>query len=399
VRRANSHRGLLVGAALSALLLVSTVAADAAPPAPTARVPVTTPVVETPYQPDGAEERGLWMNVEEAERALKTSPQIIRDSDLNAYVRSVLCRTVGEKSCSAVRSYIVRNPGFNATMAPNGMMTVNSGLLMRLTNEAQLASILGHEFSHYEHRHSLLLFRQTKKKGSTAVWLALTGIGLLAVGGIEASLYTYSRDMEREADLGGISKMVAAGYDPREASAPLILLRAEMDATAAERGRKSKKDATSPYDSHPASAERIAYLDEQAARAPIGDKGVERYRAAMADWWPRFLDDQVKQNDFGASDFLISSLGANGWSPALLYARGELYRARGAQGDLDKAVGFYDEAIGHGAKLPELWRGRGLALLKLDRGEEGRADLKTYLERAPTAQDRAMLAMLAGGTP
>ena len=108
------------------------------------------------YQPQGTDERGLWMEMEEAERTLKTSDFVIRDSALNAYVASgVLCRTVGAERCKAARVYIVRTPYFNANMAPNGMMQVWSGLLLRTRNEAQLAAVLGHEFAHFEQRHSL----------------------------------------------------------------------------------------------------------------------------------------------------------------------------------------------------------------------------------------------------
>ena len=63
-----------------------------------------------------------------------------------------------------------------------------------------------------------------------------------------------------------------------------------------------------------------------------------------------------------------------------------------------QAAGYFSEAIGGGGALPELWRGRGLALLKLGRGEDGKADLKEYLKRAPEASDKAMIAMMAGGS-
>jgi len=40
-------------------------------------------------------------------------------------------------------------------MAPNGMMQVATGLLLRTANEAQLAYVLGHELGHYRRRHSM----------------------------------------------------------------------------------------------------------------------------------------------------------------------------------------------------------------------------------------------------
>lgn len=363
--------------------------------------PLTTPAFETPYGPEGVDERGLWMQVDEAERRLKNAPTLIKDPALNSYVRTVLCRTVGDKSCAGVRIYILRTPEFNASIAPNGMMIVNSGLLLRLRNEAQLAAVLGHEFTHYEHKHGLLMFQQVRKKGSQAVWLAFTGIGLLAAIDIERGLYSYSRNMEREADLGGLAKSGAAGYSQLEAAVVWSMLREEMDATAAARKQKSRKDKDrGAYSTHPATRERIVYLLEQAAKQPVGAQtGSEAYAAAMAKWWPQFAEDQIKLNDFGASDYLLNELAKPGWTPWLLYARGELYRMRAQPGDLANAVKFYGEGISVGGDpLPVLWRGRGLALLKLGKTEEGKADLKTYLAQAGDAPDRAMMTMLAGVT-
>lgn len=385
---------------LAGALLTLPLAASAAPPEAKQRNPVTTPAFETPYLPDGVEERGIWMEVAEAEKRIKLAPQVIRDDKLNTYVRDVLCRTVGEKQCGGVRIYLVRTPSFNASMSPNGMMIINSGLLLRLRNEAQLAAVLSHEFEHYEHKHSLLMFRQVKKKGSQAVWLAMTGIGLIAAIGIEQGLYTYSRDMEREADLGGLEKLGKAGYSQAEAAAIWSFMREEMDATAAARKQKSKKDKDlGAFNTHPPTSERIAYLMAEAAKqAPGADAGAASYQAAMAEWWPQFAEDQIKRNDFGASEFLLTQLAQDGWTPWLLFGRGELFRMRAQAGDLDKAVLHYSEAIDGGASLPVLWRGRGLALLKLGRTEQGKADLKAYVARAGDASDKAMMAMLAGET-
>lgn len=352
------------------------------------------------YQPQDRDERGLWMQVDEAERQLKASPLVIRDPALNAYVRGVLCRTVGQDRCGEVRLYIMRTPHFNATMAPNGMMQVWSGLLLRTQNEAQLAAVLGHEYTHYENRHSLRLFREAKSKSASAAWLAFTGIGLIASFGMLAALFRYSREMEQEADVGGLARMAKAGYDTHEAAAVWEQLRAEMDATAAARNAKSRKDKDAGmFETHPPSAERVAYLRQQADAQPgtPGETGTDRYRTALSAMWPTFVDDQLKMNDFGASDYLLVSLAAQGWTPWLLYARGELYRRRAGSEDLAKAAGFYGDAIAAGGDLPELWRGRGLVRAKLGEAEAARADLREYLRRAPQAPDGTMIAAMAEG--
>lgn len=352
------------------------------------------------YKPQDKDERGLWMQMDEAERALKVSPQVMRDAALNEYVRSVFCKTVGQVNCAPIRIYLMRTSQFNASMAPNGMMEVWSGLLLRTQNEAQLAAVLGHEYTHFQKRHSIKLFRDVRSKSATATWLAFTGIGLLASFGLLADIFHFSREMEHEADIGGLNLMAKAGYDTRESSKIWEQLREEMDATAASRKVKSKKDKNGGiFASHPPSAERVAYLAQEAVTQPgrPGNLGTDSYAKVMARYWPLFIDDQLKQNDFGASEYLVSSLAKEGWTSWKYFARAELYRRRGGDGDLDKAVTYFGEGIAGDGSVPELWRGRGLALLKLGRTAEGKADLGEYLKRAPGASDKAMIAMMAGG--
>ncbi len=351
------------------------------------------------YQPRDRDERGLWMQMEEAERTLKNSPLVMRDPEINSYVRGVLCRTIGNTKCSQVRIYIMRTPEFNASMAPNGVLLIYSGLLLRTQNEAQLAAVLGHEYTHFENLHSIRLFRDAKSKSAAAAWLALTGVGLIASIGLAASMYKFSREMEREADLGGLTKMATAGYDTRQASIIWEHLREEMDATATARNTKSRKDRNDGmFGSHPPSAERVAYLQEEALRQPgnPSETGSDRFRAAMAPFWPAFVDDQIKLNDFGASEYLLNSLASDGWSAWMLYARGELYRHRAGAGDIAKSAELYGKGIDEDQSLAELWRGRGLARIKLGETESGKSDLSEYLRRAPDAPDKPIIAMLAG---
>jgi hypothetical protein len=383
---------LSLAALVAAAQPVLVQAAGAEPAAPAASAP--DPAAD-------ADLRGLLMRVDENERALKASPLVIRDPALNGYIRSVLCRAVGDAKCASVRLYILRTPEFNAAMAPNGMMEVYSGLLLRTHNEAQLAAVLGHEYTHFENQHTLKLYLDMKSKSQEAAWLAFTGIGLIASFSLMGSVSQYSRDMEHEADVGGLNKMATAGYDTREAAAVWEQLRAEMDATALARNTQSRKDKNGGFfASHPPTAERVSYLKDAATHLPgkPGETGSATWNEAMKHWWPVFLDDQLKRNDFGAGDYLLTSSAIDGWTPWLLYARGELYRRRGGPGDYDKAIGFYNEALAKGGDLPEILRGRGLAELKNGAVSAGKADLTEYLHRAPDADDHSLIAMMAGGS-
>ena len=359
------------------------------------------------YRPQDKLEEGLWFEMEEQERLLKQSKLLVTDPALNTYVRGVLCRTVGDARCAATRLYIVRTPYFNASMAPNGTTIVYTGLFLRMRDEAQLAAVLGHEYTHFEQRHTLRLFKDIRAKTDALSWLSFIPIpyvGMLSQIALIGGIYSFSRDMEREADAGSLGELARAGYDPREASVIWEQLGAENDATAKVRGHKSQKDKNGGmFATHPKSTERMATLRDQAAALALAEPGAKRtaeYRAALKQWWPKLIDDQIKLQDFGGTEYLLGTLAGGdpaGWTPELLYAKGELYRSRGAPGDFVQAIVAYEAGIASGGALPETWRGLGLARLRLGQAEAGRTALKTYLAKRPNADDALVLASMVEG--
>ncbi|WP_093087918.1 M48 family metallopeptidase [Sphingobium sp. AP50] len=359
------------------------------------------------YQPQGVDEIGLWREGDENERILANSPILLRDEALNAYVKGVLCATVGDDRCRSVRLYILRVPLFNASMAPNGTMRVYSGLLLRVRNEAELATVLGHEFGHFEQRHTLADWKARRSSTDLLSWAAVLALlgntyqSYSSFDSLQLSVYGrlshFNRDQEREADALGLGYLNHSSLRPQSASVVWQNLMAEQEASALVKGvRKRDFNKVAFFASHPPSGERAATL--AAFADPAGaerDEGVARYAAALAPWLPTFLDDQIKLNDFGASDFIILSLAQNGWTAQLLVARGDLYRARGNPRDLAQAAEFYGKAVEMDAGLPEAQRGLGLSLFKTGRRTEGQAALRRYLELKPNASDAAMINMLA----
>lgn len=349
------------------------------------------------YEPRDAIEKGLWLEMDEAERQIRASKFLIDDPELNAYVKSVLCRAVGDEKCGAARIYLMRTPQFNAAMAPNGMMLVWSGLLLRARNEAELATVLGHEFAHFEEQHSLQSFRDIKAKSDAMTWLGFVPGGFIAQIGLMGSVFRFNREMEKHADMAALEYLSASGYDPMAASQIWEQLRGEMEAQA-----KADKTSTMPeegsdfFSSHPNTRDRMEYLRAAAGRkAPSTDNGAARYRAAIARWWPRLIEDQVKLNDFAATEYLLTGMARGEWSADLLYARAELYRARGKTGDLAASERFYRQSLSADSGLAESWKGLGLVLLRQGKDIEGRRMLRQYLVLAPDGGDRAMISMMA----
>ena len=361
------------------------------------------PPYEGAYQPRGVDEIGMWREDDESERRLAASSLVIRDEKLSSYVRKVLCDTVGEDRCSATRIYIMRDPTFNASMSPNGTLRIFSGLFLRVHSEAELAAVLGHEFGHFERRHTLEHFKSSRTGTDILAWGAvLAGISATYSTrnsyrdlelSIYGSLYRNERNQEREADLLGVSYLNKSTLRPQAAAQVWKNVIAEIEASTSVKGLKKPNFSAIAFTaSHPPNAERAAYLSELALAdgAARGDRSAQ-YKAALAEWLPQFLEDQIKLNDFGASEYIINSLGEGGWTASLWFARGELYRNRGNQRDHVNAIDFYMKSIAMGGVKPDAYRGLGLSLLKTGRPVEGVSALRRYLELKTDATDAAMI--------
>ena len=59
----------------------------------------------------------------------------------------------------------------------------------------------------------------------------------------------------------------------------------------------------------------------------------------------KFIDEQIKLNDPGASLYLINSLTQDGWDGSLRYFEGEAYRMRDQPGDQERASTAYAQAV------------------------------------------------------
>jgi predicted Zn-dependent protease len=150
-----------------------------------------------------------------------------RDPVVSSYVNQVGQRLgrISPRPDLPFEFKVVNDSTPNAFALPGGFVAITRGLLVNLENEAQLASVLGHEIGHVTARHSVQgMQRGTLLNLGMAVLSGVTGgasYGALAqqAGQLAAGLLdnTYSREQEREADRLGVDYMVAAGYNPKGA--------------------------------------------------------------------------------------------------------------------------------------------------------------------------------------
>ena len=331
-----------------------------------------------------SDEGGLWAMMDREETRLRRSPFTLRDPRLQTYVQDIACRLAGAH-CPDLRVHIVRTPLFNANMAPNGMMQVWTGLMLRMENEAQLAAVIGHEIGHYVERHMVERLRDIKDRTAFGQFLRLFGmVGAVGQVMVVASALAYTREHERIADRISVALMKNAGYDPAEAAKVWSNLQIELKTRKAD-----DPERESPlFATHPGAEEREQALAQLAQGHAGGATHVERWREMTKPHLREWLAEEVKRGRHEQSLALLTRMMAQSPGEAeFAFARGEVFRQRAREEDLDAALADYQMAVQAGREPPETHRGRGLILRLRNQMPEARASFERYLELAPEAPD------------
>jgi predicted Zn-dependent protease len=367
------------------------------------------PLVGKGFQPVDRDEKGLWQAMDRVEEEVSGSDLVVPDPALQSYIKNII-GTVGGPAAQDFRIYLMRIPDFNAMMFPTGFAVVFSGLLLRMRNEAQLAGVIAHESGHFLRRHQIRAWRDEKRKTDMfAVGAMLAGVGGAGAGmylgnyvqlaqlGTILSLFSYSREMEAEADAMGIKLLEQAGYPPIEMATIWQQLIGEENASA--RYRRKHREKGSIFDTHPSSDARLADLRDDAAELTVPgkkyDNGRDRYLAAIGQIRPQLLEDQVRLNDPGASQYLIETLAIDGWNGLLRFNEGEVWRLRNQPGDDVRAGQSYAAAVAYPDAPADAWRWHGITLLKAGQTAEAKAAFARYLVMKPDAPDAAWIRQMA----
>lgn len=193
------------------------------------------------------------------------------DEGVQAYIQQVGLRVVkrsdAAKSPYPFEFHLLRDPRtINAFALPGGQVFLTAALLQRLSTEAQLAAVLGHEVGHVVARHGAehLAKQQLGQALVTAVAVGASSnddrgrqAAILAQAVNQLVSLRYGRNDELESDKLGFRFMTEAGYDPEG-----IVQVMQVLASVRQGGQPPEFFST-----HPSPDNRIKRLEDLITRA------------------------------------------------------------------------------------------------------------------------------------
>jgi Zn-dependent protease with chaperone function len=168
--------------------------------------------------------------------------------------RAALSRLSDRLGGGATEVHILDADMVNAFTLPGGVVVVTRGLLAEAKSPDEVAGVLAHELEHVKRRH--VMIHMVRSSLMTVAWQATLGdySGLFVIDpktAVDIANLRFSRDDEREADLGARNRLDAAGISRAG-------LREFFDRM------KSKTDKIPAWlSNHPASAERADTLGHE----------------------------------------------------------------------------------------------------------------------------------------
>ncbi len=251
----------------------------------------------------------LLSRAEEEQIGAEAAPQFTAEygGRVESPVLSAYVAGIGRKMAAETEAYfptlqweftLLNHEVVNAFALPGGKVFISRGLAERLTSEAQMAGVLGHEIGHVTAQHTnqrisnQLLFNVGLAVGAVVVdasgndraqEVGAYGIPALAIGG-NLVLLKFGRDEELEADRLGMRYMSNVGYDPRGQLEVMQVL-----AGLSQGDRPPEFLSTHPYPER-----RVEQIQKLLASDYAATQGNANYKAYAAEYRAKFLNELAK---------------------------------------------------------------------------------------------------------
>lgn len=343
--------------------------------------------------------------LQEAQK-LETGKKAYTDAAVEGYVRGIGLSVVPAWAGTAFRFQfnVIADPTLNAFALPDGSIFVHTGLLARIENDAQLASILGHEVAHVTERHGAQGYKkqfttflpavigaevvgyEISKKTDNPFLRIATQLGLSLT--LNAAVNGYGRTHEDQADRVGLRYAVEAGFDP--SSAPRV-----WEVFNRTYGDQSKLENFF-YGNHSTNRVRKENQEREIRRHYSDPAGLRISRPTNEEGCQLAMLALTRENavlDFEAKRYEIARAGFDrvlrhrGSDPVAHTYLGRIALVSETPDRFAQAEVEFRKAIEGDPDYPDAHRELGHLLASQRKREEARREFQTYLNLAP-ADDR-----------
>ncbi len=193
---------------------------------------------------------------------IRTRYGVVQDANVHRYIGLVgLALAQGSTRPNLPWTFIVLDTdGANAFAAPGGYVHVTKGLLALITNEAELAGVLGHEIIHVTEKHTIRAIQKSQavQMGAAETLSGNSGLMQRAVTATYDNIVDrgFGRADENEADEKGVAIANKTGYAPQGLVSFLTTLKDR---------NKDAKEKRGLFASHPEMQERLDRITKQIA--------------------------------------------------------------------------------------------------------------------------------------
>lgn len=181
------------------------------------------------------------------------------------YVKQVFKQAIPKEfNTDEIKIYVVRDPSPNAYCMEDGNIKVTVGFLSFIKSEAELASVLSHEFGHYYSNH---IYNEYKKRNKVAH--VYTRGSIIASVAYAKNLSNFQQDQERQADTFSNNFFTRNGYSPQAIAESFLNFK---QITSKYKKLRTYRTPLAYFSTHPSDDERIRKAQEAFKNKDISGK-------------------------------------------------------------------------------------------------------------------------------